>query len=220
MKIKISLVLNIIIVLFVLLASIMMFAKIRFMPGDIILETSKIGMFKFFTVDSNILMGLVSIIFIIKELRIIKGKEKEISKVLYILKLAATTSVSLTLITVFGYLGFIVDGGVIVLLKNSNLFFHLLVPLLSIITFIFFEKTNKLDFKCTFLGIIPMFIYGIVYTTNVLIHINNGKVNPIYDFYHFVQGGINQAFIAVPIIFLTTYIISLVLWKFNRKVED
>lgn len=216
MKLKVSLVLNIIIVFLVITASVMMFAKIRLMGGDVLLETSRIGMFKFFTVDSNIFMGLVSFIFIIKEIGIIKGKEKEIPKNLYILKLAATTSVTLTFITVFGYLGFIAEGGVLVLLKNSNLFFHLIIPVVSIITFIFFEKTNKINFKSTFLGIIPMIIYGVIYTINVLIHLNGNKVDPVYDFYYFVQGGIQQVFIVVPIMFIITYIISFILWKINR----
>ena len=220
MKLKVSLILNLIIIALVLVASIMMFTGFKFMDGDIMLETSKIGMFKFFTVDSNILMAIVAFIFVVKDIRIINGKEKEISKMLYILKLGATTSVALTFITVFGYLGFIVEGGLQALLKNSNLFFHLLVPIISIITFIFFEKTSKLDFKCTYLGIVPMGIYGIVYIINVLIHANNGKIDPIYDWYHFVQGGMYQLLFVIPIMFIVTYIISFILWKLNKIIED
>ena len=65
-SIKISLVINLIIVLFTIIASIIMFTGIKIMEGEPILETTKLGMFKFFTVDSNLLMGIVSLIFVIK----------------------------------------------------------------------------------------------------------------------------------------------------------
>ena len=55
-SIKISLVINLIIVLFTIIASIIMFTGIKIMEGEPILETTKLGMFKFFTVDSNLLV--------------------------------------------------------------------------------------------------------------------------------------------------------------------
>ena len=73
-KIKISLIINIIIVLFTVSSAIMMFTGFKFMPGKDILEISKIEMFKFYTVDSNLLMGLVSLIFLIDEIKLLKGK--------------------------------------------------------------------------------------------------------------------------------------------------
>lgn len=72
-KLKISLVLNIIIVLFTVIAIIMMFTGFGFTNGEEpVLETTKLGMFKFFTVDSNLLMGIVSLIFVIYEINILK----------------------------------------------------------------------------------------------------------------------------------------------------
>ena len=41
------------------------------------------------------------------------------------------------------YLGPISDGGITSLLMNSNLFFHFLIPIISILNFILFEKTDK-----------------------------------------------------------------------------
>lgn len=215
--IKISIVLNLIIVILTLFALITMFFGIRYMGDDIPLDTSGIGMFRLYTVDSNLFMGIVSLIFVLYEIKLLKGSIKEIPKILYILKLMATVGVTLTFLTVFGYLGFMVNGGVIVLLKNSNLFFHLITPLISIITFILLEKTNKLSFKYTFIGTITTIIYSIFYLSNVLVHMENGKVNPIYDWYWFVQGGINQAFFVLPIMLIITFIISLILWYFNKR---
>ena len=214
---KIALILNIIIVIFVVMASIMMFIGYKFMPGEeIVLESSKIGMFKFFTVDSNILMGIISFIFIIYDIKLLKGKIKEIPKSIYIWKLMATTGVTLTFLVVFSYLGPLA-GSMYKMIMNSNLFFHLLVPVLSIITFTLFEKKDKLSFKYSFLGIIPVIIYGILYFINVLMHMENGVVSPIYDFYWFVQNGVWTTIIVIPIMIIIAYTISFVLWKLNNK---
>lgn len=214
-KYKISFILNIIIVIMVIGASIMMFTGFRFMPGKIILESNKLGMFKFFTVDSNLFMGIISLIFAIFEIRLLKGSINEIPKYMYILKLMATTSVTLTFIVVFAYLGPLV-GNIYLMILNSNLFFHLLVPVFSMITFIFFERNNKMSFKYSFYGLIPVIMYGLYYLINVLIHMDNGIVLPEYDFYYFVQNGIWTAIVVVPVMFIISYTISLILWGFNR----
>ena len=213
MKKKISLILNILITLLTIFASIIMFTGIKITHGaEPLLETSKIGMFKFFTVDSNLLMGFASLIFVILQIT-----NKEITKNMYRLKLMAATSVGLTFLTVFTYLGPISPQGIKSMLQNSNLFFHLIIPVLSIINFTIFERTNKLKMKDTLYGIIPTIIYAVLYITNLLLHLENGKVSPIYDWYWFVQNGIKNAIIVAPTIMFISYIISLVLWKLNKR---
>lgn len=217
-RIKISLIINIIIFLFTVIASIIMFTGFKFMHGyETKLESTKIGMFRFFTVDSNIFMGLVALLFSIKEIQLLKGKINEISTKSYILKLMSTTGVGLTFFTVFGYLGHIAKGGMHSMIMNSNLFFHLLIPVFSMLNFIIFEKTNRLKFKYTFLGIIPTLIYSLYYVTNILMHLENGKVSPVYDWYWFIQGGIWQIGIVMPLMLGITYLISLILWKLNKE---
>ena len=217
-NIKISLFLNIVIFILVLLSSVAMFTGYKFMHGqDIVLESTKLGMLRFFTVQSNIFMGIISLIFIIDEINILKGNKKEISFIKYVLKLMSTSAVGLTFFVVFTYLGPITKYGILSLLMNSNLFFHLIIPVLSIITFIFFERTDKIKFKDTIYGLLPTVIYGIYYIINVLIHIENGMVSPKYDWYWFVQGGVWTALIVVPVIFFISYLISLGLWAINKN---
>ena len=131
--------------------------------------------------------------------------------------LIGTSAVSLTFFIVFAYLGRVAVYGLSSLLMNSNLFLHLLIPVTSIINFVFFERSNKIPFKSVILGIIPTAIYGIYYLINVLMHLDNGMVSPKYDFYYFVQNGIKSAIYVVPIIFLISYLLSLVLYVFNKK---
>lgn len=215
-KIKVSLILNIIIVLLVIFATIFMFTGFKFMPGGSLLEVSKVEMFKFFTVDSNILMGIVSLIFIIYEKKLLKNKIKEIPKKVYILKLIATSGITLTFITTSFFLA--PSYGFYAMFNNSNLLFHLVVPVLSIITYIFFEKHDN-KYKYAILGIIPMFLYSIFYTTNILIHLNNGGLTFKYDFYGFLQGNLNNIYIVIPVIYLISYVISVLLVFGNRKIK-
>ena len=216
-KLKISLCINLLITVLCIIASIIMFTGFKFMQGsEPILESTKIGMLKFFTVQSNIFMGVTSLIFAVSEIRVLKGKKKEIPTIDYVLKLMSTSAVGLTFFVVFAYLGPISKDGIPSMLRNSNLFFHLIIPVVSIINFIVFEKTDKLIFKYSFLGVVPQLIYSLYYITNVLIHMENGKVSTIYDWYWFVQNGVWTAVIVVPMMFGITYIISLIIWRLNR----
>ena len=211
-RVKMSLYINIIITILTIIATIIMITGFKFMTGvEPVLESTKIGVFKFFTVDSNLFAGIISFIFILNEISIIKGEKKEISDKLYILKLMATTAVSLTFIVVFVYLGNIAENGLISLLLN-------------IIDFIFFIKKDNITYKYAFYGLIPTLLYTVFYTTNVIIHIENGRVSPKYDWYWFVQNGLWTTVIVAPTILLITYIISLILLLLNkiinRKLQD
>ena len=58
----VSIITNILISTMVIIACIMMYTGFKFMSGfDISLEVSKSGMLRLFTVDSNILMGIIAI---------------------------------------------------------------------------------------------------------------------------------------------------------------
>jgi hypothetical protein len=183
---------------------------------SLMLETTKIGMFKFYTVDSNIFMGIVSLIFAIDEYKLLNNKIQSISDKKYILKLMSTTSVALTFLTVFLYLGRIADGGIYVLLLNSNLFVHLIILVLSIITFIFFERTKNIKIKKVIYSMFPTLIYAIGYLINILSHVENGKVLPKYDWYYFVQRGLQNALWLFPSMIFASYVIGLILYVFNN----
>jgi hypothetical protein len=217
-KLKISIYLNILITLLVIFATVVLFSGFKFMKGGYESQVaSKIEMLKFFTIQSNIFMGIVSYIFAIEEIKVLREKKSEISIKMYILKLMATTSVMITFLTIFAYLGPITDGGTIEQIKNSNLFFHFLVPVLSMLCFTLFDRTDKLKLRYVSFGIAPTAVYAIYYIVNVLLHIENGKVSPIYDWYWFIQGGLWQIAIVTPVMLGGTYVISLILWRLNRK---
>ena len=215
---KISLMLNYLIIVLAIFAFIVMFTGFKFTYiKEPVLETSGLGMFKYFTVDSNFFMVIATILFAHKERKLINGEIKKIPVLYYILKYIGTVSITLTFLVVAVYLSRIVDGGIIVLLQNSNLFFHLIIPILSIITFLIFERTDKIKFHYVISSLIPVMLYAIYYILNIILHLEDGKVSPKYDWYWFVQNNINNAYIVGTVIIITTFVIGLVIWIINRK---
>ena len=215
-SIKVSLILNIIIVILVILGTIFMITNFQFMMNSKILTNEGWLAFKYYTVDSNILIGISSLILVIYELLLIKHKLKKIPNYVYIFKMIATTSVTLTMLITLFYLAPYFGNKFYELYINSNLLFHLIIPILAIISFTIFEKT-KIDYKHTFLSVSFTLIYGIFYIINILTHLKNGKIVKEYDWYGFTNNGDNPIALVFLLILIITYLISLILWKFNYK---
>ena len=171
------------------------------------------GSIKYFTVQSNLLYGVYAAIFAVCEL--IYGSADAVPQVLYLLKYIFTVGITLTMMTVLCYLAPIVEKSYPPLFKGANLYFHLLVPLLGIIAFCFFEKSAVISVPQVFLGLIPFILYGIYYGINVLSHAENGHVSLKYDWYSFLANGIDKAAIAAIIMFAAATAICFGLWALN-----
>ena len=216
-KNKVSLILNSLIVLFVTAATIMMFAGIRFTGNELVLESNSVKMFRFFTVDSNILVGIAAIIMIIFEVKLMKKSIKKIPTWVYILKELATVSVAVTFFVTALFLGPTIPTGYLSLYTNSNLFYHLIVPVLSMVSYVAFEKYDN-KYVYSFYGMLPTVIYSLYYFLNIMLHLDKGVVSMKYDFYNFLNGNIYNAFISLPVMYLATLGISYVLILLNKKI--
>lgn len=212
-SIKKSLIINISIVCLVIIMTIFMLLDIHFMPKKDLLIISKLETFKFYTIDSNILICIMSLILSIFEIKLLKGKIKEIPNYIYILKMIGTSGIMLTFMVTLLFLSPLY--GLYGMYNNVNLFFHFIIPILAFISYFFYEKHNN-KYKYGLLGIIPMTLYGIFYITNVLVHINEGA-SLKYDFYGFLQGNINNTYFVIPIIFIFGYLLSLLTIFLNKK---
>lgn len=210
---KKSLIFNILIVAFVIIATVWMATASSFRS----LTATKFGALKFFTVDSNILVGVAALLMAISQYRVMKGTKEKVAPWLYTLKLVATVSVVITMLVTVFYLGFVVPTGYLSSFQGSNFFFHLLVPVLSVIAFVLFEKTDCIAFKCNFFSFIPLVLYGIYYAVSVLTHMENGVVQPGYDWYQFFKLGAKSMLIVYPFFLGFSFLISYILWKLNRK---
>ena len=81
-------------------------------------------------------------------------------------KYAGTAAVTVTLLTVFLFLG-PVSGQWKKLLSGADLFLHLICPILAIVSFCFFEKT-AFGFGWTALAVAPVILYGALYLYKVI----------------------------------------------------
>lgn len=173
--------------------------------------------FKYFTVDSNVLAGITALVYVILE---IKGTElsERAANFLHCLRLASATGVALTMLVTACFLIPQFGENWTILYIDNNFFFHLTIPLLCIIAYIFFEPgAGTLTLKQSLTGIIPMLVYAVCYTINIIVHLGNGNPLKDYDWYGFLGGNISNAIIAIPAMLLVTWGISVGLWLANKK---
>lgn len=200
------------------------FATCWMMSGITITETAgtltaeRFAMFKYFTVDSNVIMGIIALIIAIEHLMILKGKKNEVSTCSYIFALMGTAGVTLTMLVTVFFLTptMAAEYGWFSCFKNSNFFLHLLNPTVSIVAFLAFEKTNKIRYAHTWTSLAPLLIYTVYYVAQNLAHAENGVIQKAYDWYGFFLVGTKSIIIVLPIIILVAYAISFGLWKLNK----
>lgn len=215
---KTSLILNLLIFVSVVFAIISMLTGFRFMTEPekpAVLSAANAKAFKYFTVDSNMLAGLVALVAAICRILTAKGRIKNIPKILPLFKLAATTGVTLTMLITTLFLAPF-QFGFFVLFTDSNLFMHLLIPLLCIIVFVFFEPA-EISARQTIAGVIPMLIYAVFYAANIILHLENGQTSQTYDWYGFLGGGFNTIGIVALAMFSFTLLIAWSLRIANEK---
>jgi len=142
--------------------------------------------FRYFTTDSNIFVALTSIFLIVYDVKMLRNLNYQLPNWVIKLKFVATVAVSVTFLVVLFYLAPI--GGFAKLYYGPSFFLHLVVPVLAIVSCVFYDFPIALSTKACFLGVIPMAVYSIVYFTMVIIV---GEANGGWeDFYHFNEGGL------------------------------
>ena len=160
---------------------------------------------RYFTTLSNLFCAIVCMLIAILIIINFK-KDKVYPRWIKLIYHSAVTSVMLTFFTVILFLEptqmaqgrsfFFLYWGM------DYLLFHAINPLLALISYLFFFKGEKLNWKHLFFTIIPMVIYSCVYTPCVISH-------QWPDFYGFTFGGkYYLTAIVLPAMLLATYAIS------------
>lgn len=112
--------------------------------------------FAYYTVLSNILLLISSIMYLYYNFT------NKNSKKLELLKYSATVSITLTFLVVIFILSWITSEGLFHLLFDGvSLYFHTLCPIIAIITFIFFENYN-LDSNDIIKSVYFTIIYSVI----------------------------------------------------------
>ena len=217
-KMFISFIINIILSVLTVNTIIMCITGFQFMKGyEPYPELFEVPIYSYYTVQASVFMGIVSFIFANKEYQVLKGRKKDIPLIYYILKMVATVAVSLTFFVVFFIFGFMARGGHLGLIRNSYLFFHLIIPIISILNFVIFEKTDIIKFKHVFYCLLPTFLYEIYYSTNLLLNMKDG-ITMKNDWYAFAQKGLLNTLLVVPLMLGITFCLSLAIWRLNKKL--
>lgn len=185
--------------------------------SGISLSARKIQALRYFTVDSNILMGIAAAVMAIAQIKVVTGKRKSISTALYVFKLVSTVTVTITMLVTVFYLGFVIPTGFFSLFYHANFIMHLAVPVLSIVVFVLYEKTDSIALKHTFFSYIPLVLYGVYYAVVSFSHMENGVIENGYDWYQFFSLGVSGALLVYPVFVVLTFLLGYVLWKLNRK---
>ncbi len=165
--------------------------------------------FMFFTIDSNILAAVASLFMCFFSVKHFKDEKAEIPKWLSLFKFVGTTAVTVTFLTVIFFLGPTMGYGL--MFAGSSLYLHLINPLLCIISYICFEKSEVLPLKYSLLGLLPTAIYGVVYVVMVVF------TQKWPDFYGFNTGGF--WFVSLPVMLAATYLFAFCLWQSHKRVS-
>ena len=211
---KVSFILNLFIFIFVLPCAILSFTRIQNVGGGL-------TVIKYFTVQSNIVSGITSLIFVIYYILISKKKTAKIPKLVYVLKFVATIDLLLTFFTVLFFLAPTISTGFFSLYAYTNFFFHFLVPVLTFVSFVFFESEYLFSFRITFIGMIHFICYSIFYFVIAVSHLGkNGEVPVLYDWYGYSRNGVTGMIISIIVTFIGTYLCSLFLWWICNKMHN
>ena len=207
----ISLVLNLLIVGFTVYAVSTFYTG----TGDGNMMVKGTESFRFFTVDSNILAAVMSIVMLVFNFKKIKNINAEVPDSVRLLKFMSTVAVTLTMITACFFLSTVYT--LKMMISGSCFFLHLITPLLAIFSCTVFEADSKMNFKKMLSGLIPTVLYGSVYIVMVLIL---GKANGGWeDFYSFNSGILeNKWYLSIIIMLFATFLISLVLRAIHNGI--
>ncbi len=153
-----------------------------FLTGSGNMRVNRAVIFRYFTVDSNILCAVSNAFFLIQTLR---GRGTG-SKAAMLLRYAATAAVTVTMMTVLLFLGPVY--GYASMFSGWNLWLHLLGPILAIVSFVWLERDGTFpEKKHLLLALLPVIAYGIVYLIMVVMLGKDKGGWP--DFYGFNMGG-------------------------------
>ncbi len=154
--------------------------------------------FRYFTVLSNAFCALTALAMAISQLG------GAASPAVLTFKYLGTVSVTVTLMTVFLFLG--PTQGYRALLSGDSFYMHLAGPLLAIVSFCFMEKRD-MTMATALTGLLPVLLYGVVYLNRVVYAPEEKRWE---DFYGFNRGG--KWPVAFGAMLVGTAVVCLLFW--------
>ena len=199
----ISILLNCLIIAFVVTGTVVMLSPRVSAEGEVLASRGWRNL-RYFTALSNEFCGIVSILWIVQNIR---GKRFS-----PLLKLMAVASVGLTFAVVAFFLAPMNPH--MNLYQGGNFWFHLIVPVTAMIEFLILD-TEKLPVKKNLVAALPSAVYGLGYLINVLIN-GKGEWPNTNDWYGFLSWGYPMGFLIFGFIFLMNWGIACLMQLLNK----
>ena len=150
-------------------------------PTEIVEEVG-VKTFRMFTVLSNMFVGVAAAMTIPFAVDGIRQRNYHLPRWIVTLTFSSVTCITLTFLVALTILS-PQAGFVRMMLDGSNLLLHTVIPVLAIVSFLFVNAYHTIKFKTTFLAMVPMFIYAMVYLVSaILIGEENGGWRDHYRF--------------------------------------
>ena len=165
------------------------------------LESGGITSLKYYTVLSNLLSGTASVVWLIGAFR--KKESSFADKFKYF----STVAVMVTFTVVLGFLAPLYGANL--LFDGTNLWYHLILPLLAIAEFLIFNKT-KMGWKDNLMVTVSVWVYGIFYMLNNLIN-GIGQWPDTNDWYGFLNWGWGPGLVIFVGVAAIAFIMGLIL---------
>ena len=122
--------------------------------------------FRYYTNISNLTVGFIAFInAIMFTISLIKGRVIY-PKFLSIVKFIGLSMVALTFFTVLFILAPLTSY--VEMYRKVRFITHLVIPVLAIVSYLFFEEKSFFEWKFSLLGFLPPVIYAIVYAVNAI----------------------------------------------------
>ena len=174
-----------------------------------------LGLFSYYTQDSNILGLLSSLLFVVTGYESFKSKMVKTNNFVAKFRFMATACMCLTFLVVifvlipiagFKWTGWYLFGG-------ANLYYHTLCPIISFISFMFFENVVNLRFVNTVINFIPTVIYAIITITLNALNIMYGP----YPFLKVHEQSILMSVIWFILIVGGSWLIAILIYLLKKK---
>ena len=202
-RFTISILLNLLIIVFMVIGTVVMLMPRKDANGMVLMSRGWRNL-RYFTVLSNEFCGIVSLLWLIFELR---GKRFPA-----MLKLMSVTGVGLTFIVVACFFAPMLPERN--LYEGGNFWFHLIVPVTAMLEYLILD-TDRIPARKAVIAALPSLLYGIGYSVNLLINgIGTGVSSN--DWYGFLTWGYPTGILIFMAVILMSWIIACLMQLLNR----
>lgn len=167
-----------------------------------------------FQVLANLFAGGLAFIAIFIYIAVIAKNKPIVSKAFQVFKLMANVALGIVLLASLIYV-LPTSGSAELVYGGPNFIFRIIVPILSIASYGLFEIHNKMKWRYTLLGILPVIAYLVFYVVYYFVNKDSGAVTDWYEF-GLAKNDWLKAVLSGLIIVGVSYGLSFVIWLLNK----